>query len=108
MCQWRPDDAKFQPIADVRDAPLNGGKQDLDTLLLVCFVLLRTGGEFLPWLIGFASRGVDLDDVLALRTECFDEDGWNEERAEILGVLEGLVPVLSIRVICENELENEE
>ena len=43
-------------------------------------------------------QGRAVDDVLALGTEGFVEDGGNEEGAEILGVLEGTVPVLDFFV----------
>ena len=79
MRQWRTDDTELHTSAYVRDRSLDGCEETLDAFLLVRLVFVGAGGEFFPWFVGFASGGVDVDDVLALGTEGFVEDGGDEE-----------------------------
>lgn len=94
MGERRSDDGKFDAVADVGDASLDGSPENFDAFFLVGFVFFGAGGEFFPGFVGFSSGGVDVDDVFARWAKRFVEDGRNEEGAEVLGVLERSVPVL--------------
>lgn len=79
MSQRRTNNTKFYTITNIRDSILNSTEEDLNTLLLVCFIFLGSRGELLPWFIRLSTRRVDVDDVLALWAESLVKDGWDEE-----------------------------
>jgi len=94
VSQRRSDDGEFDAVSDVGDASFDGSPEDFDAFFLVGFVFFGAGGQFFPGFVGFSSGGVDVDDVFAGWAERFVEYRRNEEGAEVLGVLEGSVPVL--------------
>ena len=98
MSQRRTNDRKFHTVAYVGDAAFYCAPENLDAFLFVGFVFFGAGGELLPWFVWFASRGIDMDDMLARWAESFVKNGGDEEGAEILGVLKRTIPVLTINV----------
>mmetsp|Transcript_23566 Transcript_23566/g.53493 ORF Transcript_23566/g.53493 Transcript_23566/m.53493 type:complete len:218 (-) Transcript_23566:328-981(-) len=54
--QGRADNGKLEPVADVGYRVLDRSEENLDALLFVRLVLLRSGREFLPRLVRFTAR----------------------------------------------------
>jgi hypothetical protein len=98
VSQRRTNDRKLHTVAYVGDAAFYCAPENLDAFLFVGFVFFGAGCELFPWFIGFASRGIDMDDMLARRAESFVKNGGDEEGAEILGVLKRTIPVLTSKV----------